>query len=229
MILSAVYMLWMFQRVFYGEVTNDHNKQLPDLSFREWAIIGPLAAAAIFMGVVPNVFLKPMEPAVQRIVERVQARQPLRVDAVLPTCDEPTARRGTATASTRAHPDAQRRSGGADDQRLTSTPSSRCSASPWPAWSSCWPKRSAAEDERMPIGGLAIIGLVGAGVASVLLWDRNADQLRRRHRRQLRAVRQPRARRRRHPDRGLLVADHRARRLPAGEYYAHACCSPSSA
>jgi NADH-quinone oxidoreductase subunit M len=83
-ILSAVYMLWMFQRVFYGKVTNDHNKGLPDLSFREWAIIGPLAAAAIGMGVVPNVFLKPMEPAVQRIVDRVQSRQPMRVEAVVP-------------------------------------------------------------------------------------------------------------------------------------------------
>ncbi len=78
-ILSAVYMLWMFQRVFLGKVTNDHNLGLPDLSFREWAIVGPLAAMAIAMGVAPNVFLKPMEPAVQRIVERVQAHQPLRV------------------------------------------------------------------------------------------------------------------------------------------------------
>jgi NADH-quinone oxidoreductase subunit M len=76
-ILSAVYMLWMFQRVFYGEVTNEHNRHLPDLSVREWAIVGPLAALAILMGVFPNVFLKPMEPAVQRIVERVQAHQPL--------------------------------------------------------------------------------------------------------------------------------------------------------
>jgi NADH-quinone oxidoreductase subunit M len=75
-ILSAVYMLWMFQRVFYGPVTNDHNKQLADLSLREWAIVGPLAAMAIFMGVFPNLFLKPMEPAVQRIVQRVQAHQP---------------------------------------------------------------------------------------------------------------------------------------------------------
>ncbi|MDO8679931.1 MAG: NADH-quinone oxidoreductase subunit M [Acidobacteriota bacterium] len=78
-ILSAVYMLWMFQRVFYGTVTNDHNKLLPDLSVREWAIVGPLAAAAILMGVFPNVFLKPMEPAVQRIVDRVQLHQPVRV------------------------------------------------------------------------------------------------------------------------------------------------------
>ncbi|MCC7241827.1 MAG: NADH-quinone oxidoreductase subunit M [Acidobacteria bacterium] len=75
-ILSAVYMLWMFQRLFYGPVTNDHNKHLPDLSFREWAVIGPLAAMAIVMGVFPNVFLKPMGPAVDRIVERVIAHQP---------------------------------------------------------------------------------------------------------------------------------------------------------
>jgi len=93
-ILSAVYMLWMFQRVFYGKVTNDHNKGLPELSFREWAIVGPLAAAAIGMGVAPNVFLKPMEPAVQRIVDRIQARQPLRVDAdaVLPKNMKPKPR-----------------------------------------------------------------------------------------------------------------------------------------
>jgi NADH-quinone oxidoreductase subunit M len=87
-ILSAVYMLWMFQRVFYGKV-GSVNKDLPDLSFREWAILGPLAAAAIGMGVAPNVFLKPMEPAIQRIVDRVQARQPLHVDAVLPPSLKP--------------------------------------------------------------------------------------------------------------------------------------------
>jgi NADH-quinone oxidoreductase subunit M len=71
-ILSAVYMLWMFQRVFYGKLTNEHNAGLPDLSLREWVIVGPLAAAAIYMGVFPNVFLKPMEPAVTRIVQRVE-------------------------------------------------------------------------------------------------------------------------------------------------------------
>jgi NADH-quinone oxidoreductase subunit M len=88
-ILSAVYMLWMFQRVFYGKVTNDHNKGLPDLSLREWIILGPLAAAAIGMGVFPNVVLKPMEPAVQRIVDRIQAHQPLHVEAVLPPSMKP--------------------------------------------------------------------------------------------------------------------------------------------
>jgi NADH-quinone oxidoreductase subunit M len=88
-ILSAVYMLWMFQRVFYGKVESV-NKGLPDLSIREWAIVGPLAAVAIAMGVVPNVFLKPMEPAVQRIVDRVQSRQPLQAaEAVIPYSARP--------------------------------------------------------------------------------------------------------------------------------------------
>jgi NADH-quinone oxidoreductase subunit M len=83
-ILSAVYMLWMFQRVYYGEITDDHNRTMPDLSFREWAIVGPLVAAAIFMGVFPNVFLKPMEPAVGRIVQRIEQHQPFRVQLALP-------------------------------------------------------------------------------------------------------------------------------------------------
>jgi NADH-quinone oxidoreductase subunit M len=89
-ILSAVYMLWMFQRVFYGKITNSHNADLKDLSFREWAIIGPLAAAAIGMGVAPNVFLKPMEPAIQRLVDRVQARQPLVVEQASPKPQAPS-------------------------------------------------------------------------------------------------------------------------------------------
>ena len=78
-ILSAVYMLWMFQRVYYGEVTHEHNRHMPDLTVREWAVIGPLCAAAIYMGVFPNVFLKPMEPAITRIVERMDAREPMQV------------------------------------------------------------------------------------------------------------------------------------------------------
>jgi NADH-quinone oxidoreductase subunit M len=103
-ILSAVYMLWMFQRVFYGKLTNDHNKGLPDLSFREWAIVGPLAAAAIGMGVVPNVFLKPMEPAIQRIVDRVQAREPLNAEAVLPKNLKPKPRIPGTTPTPKPQP-----------------------------------------------------------------------------------------------------------------------------
>ena len=95
-ILSAVYMLWMFQRVFYGEVTSDHNRRMPDLSLREWAIIGPLAAIAIYMGVFPNPFLKPMEPAVNRIVERVNDFQAM--TAFVPEHPDEPRRNRLATA-----------------------------------------------------------------------------------------------------------------------------------
>ena len=74
MILSAVYMLWMFQRVNYGEITNVKNRELPDLSAREWTLMVPTIAVAIAMGVFPNVFLRPMEPAVKRTIERVTGR-----------------------------------------------------------------------------------------------------------------------------------------------------------
>jgi NADH-quinone oxidoreductase subunit M len=74
-ILSAVYMLWMFQRVNYGTVTNPKNERLPDLTLREWSAIGPTVVMAVVMGVVPGLFLRPMEPAVQRMVQRMQSRQ----------------------------------------------------------------------------------------------------------------------------------------------------------
>ena len=77
-IFSAVYMLWMFQRVFYGPVTHDENATLPDLRPREWAGVLPLCAMSLAMGIFPTMFLKPMEPSVRRVVERVQAAQPLR-------------------------------------------------------------------------------------------------------------------------------------------------------
>jgi NADH-quinone oxidoreductase subunit M len=80
-ILSATYMLWMFQRVNYGPVTNEKNTVLPDLRPREWAIVAPIVAAAILMGVFPNLFLRPIEPAVDRLIGRVQQSTAQRVQA----------------------------------------------------------------------------------------------------------------------------------------------------
>jgi NADH-quinone oxidoreductase subunit M len=79
-ILSAVYMLWMFQRVYYGEVTHEENTTLRDLLPREWAAVVPLCAVAFVMGVFPTFFLKPMEASVGAIVQRVQQGQTLRAE-----------------------------------------------------------------------------------------------------------------------------------------------------
>ena len=70
-ILSAVYMLWMFQRVNYGQVTNEKNAKLPDLSVREWWAIAPLAIMVVVMGVLPGVFLRPMAPSIDRTLQRI--------------------------------------------------------------------------------------------------------------------------------------------------------------
>ncbi|HOQ59689.1 MAG TPA: NADH-quinone oxidoreductase subunit M [Vicinamibacterales bacterium] len=77
-ILSAVYMLWMFQRVNYGSVTNPKNEGLPDMDRREGWVLVPAIAMAVFMGVAPWVFLRPMTPAVERIVSRMAEAEPAR-------------------------------------------------------------------------------------------------------------------------------------------------------
>jgi NADH-quinone oxidoreductase subunit M len=72
-ILSAVYMLWMFQRVNYGEVRQEANARLRDLSPREWLVLAPILVAIVLMGVLPNLFLRPMAPSVERALSRMQA------------------------------------------------------------------------------------------------------------------------------------------------------------
>jgi NADH-quinone oxidoreductase subunit M len=71
-ILAAAYMLWMVQRVLYGEVTQERNRALPDLQPREWAVLVPLAALALVMGVASPLFTRKIEPAANALVLRTQ-------------------------------------------------------------------------------------------------------------------------------------------------------------
>ncbi|HEY2149202.1 MAG TPA: NADH-quinone oxidoreductase subunit M [Vicinamibacterales bacterium] len=80
-ILSATYMLWMFQRVNYGPVTNEKNATLADLGTREWIVIAPIVAAIVLMGVMPNLFLKPIGPSVERLISHMQQNATVRVQA----------------------------------------------------------------------------------------------------------------------------------------------------
>jgi NADH-quinone oxidoreductase subunit M len=81
-ILSATYMLWMFQRVNYGPVSNENNARLRDLSAREWTVLVPIVAAAILMGVVPNLFLRPIEPSVERMLNQVSRGAGVQIQAL---------------------------------------------------------------------------------------------------------------------------------------------------
>src|SRR5262245_54165426 len=73
-ILSAVYLLWMLQRVMFGEVTKRENAALEDLDAREkWALV-PLVAMAIVMGVAPMFFLRASEKSVNGVREAVSGK-----------------------------------------------------------------------------------------------------------------------------------------------------------
>ena len=67
-ILSAVYMLWMYQRVIFGEVTNPKNKKLVDLDFREKLILFPLVALIFWMGIYSESFLRKMDTSVNQVL-----------------------------------------------------------------------------------------------------------------------------------------------------------------
>jgi NADH-quinone oxidoreductase subunit M len=70
-VLGAAYMLWLYQRVFFGELSNEKNKDLPDLNLREqWTLI-PLIFIAFWIGLYPKPFFDRMEPTVDRVLERV--------------------------------------------------------------------------------------------------------------------------------------------------------------
>ncbi len=70
-IFAAVYLLWMIQRVFFGKITNEKNRTLKDLSWREIGLIAPLVALMVFMGVYPKPFLATSESSIKAIQERV--------------------------------------------------------------------------------------------------------------------------------------------------------------
>ena len=70
-IFAAVYLLWMIQRVFFGKVTNEKNRTLADLSWREIGLIAPLVFLMVYMGVYPQPFLDRSEASVKAIQERV--------------------------------------------------------------------------------------------------------------------------------------------------------------
>jgi NADH-quinone oxidoreductase subunit M len=74
-IWAAVYMLWMLQRVVFGETRNPENATLPDLNSREIGLILPLMFLMLFMGVYPRVFLDRSQASVAEIGKRVTEGQ----------------------------------------------------------------------------------------------------------------------------------------------------------
>jgi NADH-quinone oxidoreductase subunit M len=70
-VLGAVYMLRLYKRVFFGEVTNEENRALVDLSGRELAVIVPLVVMIFWIGLYPRPFLSRIEPTAQVFLQRL--------------------------------------------------------------------------------------------------------------------------------------------------------------
>ncbi|HLF84488.1 MAG TPA: NADH-quinone oxidoreductase subunit M [Blastocatellia bacterium] len=94
MILSAVYMLWMYQRVIFGEVRDTSNLKLADLNFREKLVLAPIAVLVLLMGVYPSLFLSRTDQAIQSIKARITPAA-LGAQASLPATSGPAASRET--------------------------------------------------------------------------------------------------------------------------------------
>jgi NADH-quinone oxidoreductase subunit M len=73
-IFAAVYLLWMYQRVCFGEVTHEANRRLTDLTLREWAVLLPVLLFIFWIGVYPTTFTAMTEPSVQALIAQVQSK-----------------------------------------------------------------------------------------------------------------------------------------------------------
>ena len=83
LILGAWYMLWLYQRVFYGE-TGEKVRELPQLETREILTLAPLVILIFWIGVCPNVLLDFLRPTVAHLARHLQEAQALGGMAVLP-------------------------------------------------------------------------------------------------------------------------------------------------
>jgi NADH-quinone oxidoreductase subunit M len=71
-ILAAVYMLWMVQRVWFNGLDDPANRSLPDLGRRELALLVPIALLIVWLGVYPKPFLEKIEPSVEALLAQVE-------------------------------------------------------------------------------------------------------------------------------------------------------------
>jgi NADH-quinone oxidoreductase subunit M len=71
-VLAAVYLLWAYQRMFTGPIVVEENRTLRDIGFREVAILAPLLALILFLGIYPKPALDRIEPSVDRVLERIE-------------------------------------------------------------------------------------------------------------------------------------------------------------
>jgi NADH-quinone oxidoreductase subunit M len=96
-VLGAAYLLWLYQRVFLGQVSNPKNASLHDLTPREIATFVPLIILAVWIGVYPKPFFRILEPPVKTLVQEVRPELygPVNAQAQAPQAAAAPASEGT--------------------------------------------------------------------------------------------------------------------------------------
>src|SRR5580704_3609646 len=88
-ILAACYMLWLYQRVFFGKASEDLTHHMPDLDVREFAIIVPLILIMVWMGTYTQSFLTPISASNAVLLGPIDARREIHVQAIPPKIVRP--------------------------------------------------------------------------------------------------------------------------------------------
>jgi NADH-quinone oxidoreductase subunit M len=76
-ILNAAYMLWLYQRMFFGTIDNPKNEKLTDMNMREWAYMIPLVIASLWIGIYPKPFLEYIQRPVNAVVRQIRPNYPI--------------------------------------------------------------------------------------------------------------------------------------------------------
>jgi NADH-quinone oxidoreductase subunit M len=71
LVFGAVYLLWMYKRVMYGDITKEENKKLKDMNGREYAYILPIMLFIVWIGVNPKPFLDKTTASVEHLLQKV--------------------------------------------------------------------------------------------------------------------------------------------------------------
>ncbi len=101
-ILAAVYMLWMFQRVMFGEVDREENRGLKDLNLREGTLLLVMVFFIIQFGVYPKPYIDRIEPSLKLVLKRVEARTTAPRPAAAPIAEKPAAQAALHASPTHA-------------------------------------------------------------------------------------------------------------------------------
>jgi len=72
-VLAAIYLLWAYQRVFHGEITNEANRSIGDLVPREAVMLAPVLVLIAVIGVYPKPFLDRITPSAEKVIAQLES------------------------------------------------------------------------------------------------------------------------------------------------------------